>query len=169
MCFCMSEGILIVSLYEPISLTSVLVTPADSGLIAGNELVDSVSPRPGLRRSGTRRGRSFLHWPVGSWRNISRCWRRTPPGAAPTSPAGCWGYEAPPGCSPAPNCTLTGDRWEYILRNILTNEPLPLCWRYRSFTEKPAKKSVSDKKLRFHFRWVKFTLADFSSLVFFIV
>lgn len=116
MCFCMSEGILIVSLYEPISLTSVLVTPADSGLIAGNELVDSVSPRPGLRRSGTRRGRSFLHWSVGSWRNISRCWRRTPPGAAPTSPAGCWGYEAPPGCSPAPNCTLTGDRWEYIFK-----------------------------------------------------
>lgn len=66
MCFCMSKGILIVSLYEPISLTSVLVTPADSGLIAGNELVDSVSPRPGLRQSGTRRGRSFLHWPVGS-------------------------------------------------------------------------------------------------------
>ena len=71
------------------------------------ELVNSLSPHPGLRLSGTQRGQHFLHWPVGRWRSISRCWRRTPPEDAPTSPAGWWGCVATPGCSPALNCTLT--------------------------------------------------------------
>lgn len=69
--------------------------------------MNSLSPHPGLRRSGTQRGRRSPHQPVGSWRSISRCWRRTPPAAAPTSPAGCWGCGPPPGCSPALNYTLT--------------------------------------------------------------
>lgn len=79
----------------------------------------SLSPHPGLHRSGTQRAESFLRWPVGSWQSISRYWRRTPPGAAPTSPAGCWGCVAPPGCSPAPNCTLTeGDRRKQIQKRV---------------------------------------------------
>ncbi len=81
--------------------------------------VSSPSPHPGLRQSGIQRGRRFLCSPVGSWQSTSRCWRRTRPGAAPTSPAGCWGCEESPGCSLAPNCRLTeGHRREQIQKRV---------------------------------------------------
>lgn len=84
------------------------------------ELVYSLSPHPGLRLSGIQRGQHFLRWPVRRWRSISRCWRRTPPEDAPTSPAGWWGCAATPGCSPALNCTLTEGEEELCLQVIYT-------------------------------------------------
>lgn len=108
-------------------------------------LVYSLSPHPGLRLSGIQRGQRFLRWPVRRWRSISRCWRRTPPEDAPTSPAGWWGCAATPGCSPALNCTLTEGEEELCLQVIYT----------KTSVEKPA-----DAKLLWYITYVNLIKAS---------